>query len=222
MHRLAGDADLTLAQSTTTTITSNTTTSNDINNTTKQTTSHPASAFSEAVSKGQIKLAEVQSLLRTMREDLEGDRFWRYQAAISPGLQEYIEALAFAHYLEHGTLVSYLQVQATLRYTLIGSSSQNEKENKDKDKGEISHSRDSDGDRTGDDGNPEGKGENDSETGGGERQKDLFKLPYDDYLLGVSDLTGELMRFAISAITSRGGRQVARQVSDFVRNCKAG
>lgn len=215
MHRLAGDADLTLA--TTTTTTSNTTTSNDINNnnTTK------ASAFSEAVSKGQIKLAEVQSLLRTMREDLEGDRFWRYQAAISPGLQEYIEALAFAHYLEHGTLVSYLQVQATLRYTLTGSS-QNEKENKGRDKGEISHSRDSDGDRTGDDGNPEGKGENDSETGGGERQKELFKLPYDDYLLGVSDLTGELMRFAISAITSRGGRQVARQVSDFVRNCKAG
>lgn len=43
-----------------------------------------------------------------------------------------------------------------------------------------------------------------------------------DYLLGLSDLTGELMRFAISGIARRGGRTKANEVCAFVRNCKAG
>jgi len=109
-----------------------------------------------------------------MREDLQGDRFWRYQQAVSPGLQEYIEALALAHYLETGKLIGYSDVQATLCRDAEDSS-------------EI-----------------------------------LFPLPMDDYLLGASDVTGELMRFAITAIGRRGGRGTARSVSDFVRNCKAG
>ena len=43
-----------------------------------------------------------------------------------------------------------------------------------------------------------------------------------DYLLGLSDLTGELMRFAISGIAHRGGRRKAQNVCAFVRGCKAG
>ena len=49
-----------------------------------------------------------------MRHEVSGDQFWRYQRNISPGLQEYIEALGFTHYLEHGTLVSLDEVQCTL------------------------------------------------------------------------------------------------------------
>lgn len=37
-----------------------------------------------------------------------------YERQVSPGLQEYIEALSFAHFLEHGGLITYEQVQATL------------------------------------------------------------------------------------------------------------
>ena len=87
-------------------------------------------------------------------------------------MQEYIEALALAHYFETGLgkLIGYSGVQETL--SLDGVK--------------------------------------------------LFPLPMDDYLLGVSDVTGELMRFAITAIGRRGGRGKARTVSDFVRNCKAG
>ncbi|EJU01039.1 Translin [Dacryopinax primogenitus] len=48
-----------------------------------------------------------------------------------------------------------------------------------------------------------------------------FPLPPSDYLLGISDLTGELMRYAISAITTPGGRIRARVVCDFVRDCRA-
>ena len=49
-----------------------------------------------------------------MRNEVAGDRFWRYQRNVSPGLQEYIEALSFAHYLEHQTLISYAEVQESL------------------------------------------------------------------------------------------------------------
>lgn len=50
-----------------------------------------------------------------------------------------------------------------------------------------------------------------------------FPLTVSDYLLGLSDLTGELMRFAISGLSShKGGRAKATQVCAFVRACKAG
>jgi predicted translin family RNA/ssDNA-binding protein len=49
-----------------------------------------------------------------------------------------------------------------------------------------------------------------------------FSLPVEDYLLGISDLTGELMRFAISGITRRGGRAKAMEICAFVRECKSG
>ena len=40
--------------------------------------------------------------------------------------------------------------------------------------------------------------------------------------MGLSDLTGELMRFAIATIPRRGGRQKATDVCTFVRSCRAG
>ncbi|KAH9890960.1 Translin [Cubamyces lactineus] len=123
-----------------------------------------------AAARAKGKLAEIQALFANMRDELTGDRFWRYQRNVSPGLQEYIEALSFAHYLEHRSLISYDQVQTTLT------------------------------DREG---------------------NFFFPLPLEDYLLGLADLTGELMRFAIAAIPRRGGRQKASDVCSFVRACKA-
>lgn len=67
-----------------------------------------------AAAKGREKLKEVQKLLASIRGEVEGDRFWRYQRNVSPGLQEFIEALSFAHYLETGNLISYNQVQQSL------------------------------------------------------------------------------------------------------------
>ena len=60
------------------------------------------------------KLREVQALFACMKHELHGNRFWRYHSQVSPSLQEYIEALSFAHYLEHGSLISLDQVQRSL------------------------------------------------------------------------------------------------------------
>ncbi|KAG8702191.1 hypothetical protein FRC08_003641 [Ceratobasidium sp. 394] len=46
-----------------------------------------------------------------------------------------------------------------------------------------------------------------------------LELSNADYLLGVSDLTGELMRLAISTVTRPGGRDRVLHIAQFVRRC---
>lgn len=76
----------------------------------------PRSQGLRAGGKGHEKLKEVQRLLATIRQEIQSDQFWRYQRNVSPGLQEYIEALSFVHYLETGRLITYNEVQeSTLR-----------------------------------------------------------------------------------------------------------
>ncbi|EGO03646.1 hypothetical protein SERLA73DRAFT_175199 [Serpula lacrymans var. lacrymans S7.3] len=126
---------------------------------------------SESVAKrSRDKLQEVQSIYARMNDEVPDEQFWRYHQTISPGLQEYIEALSFTHYIQYGTLITYGQVRTSL---------------------------------SDDNGVP------------------FFPLPLEDYLLGLSDLTGELMRYAISGIARRGGRAKAGEVCAFVRHCKA-
>lgn len=115
------------------------------------------------------KLGEVQALYARLRIEFQGDLFWRHHRSVSPGLQEYIEALSFAHYLGHASLVTFDQVQKTLV-----------------DADDVP----------------------------------FFPLPVEDYLLGLSDLTGELMRLAISGIARKGGRDRAQEICTFVRQCK--
>lgn len=71
-------------------------------------------AGKKASQQAYTKLREIQDLYAKLRPELQGDRFWRYQRQVSPGLQEYIEALSFAHYLEHGSLITFEEVQRTL------------------------------------------------------------------------------------------------------------
>ncbi|KAK7058304.1 hypothetical protein VNI00_001935 [Paramarasmius palmivorus] len=67
-----------------------------------------------AATQGRQKLRQVHEIYNGLKGELVGDRFWRYERQVSPGLQEYIEALSFAHFLEHGALITFAQVQETL------------------------------------------------------------------------------------------------------------
>jgi len=130
----------------------------------------PVSGHDKAVKKALPKLREIQEIFFRLKDEIQGPNFWHHRRSVSPGLQEYIEALSFSHYLEHGTLITFAGVQATL---------------------------------TDASGVP------------------YFPLQKKDYLLGLSDLTGELMRFGISGIGRRGGRAKAQAVCAFVRQCKS-
>lgn len=68
----------------------------------------------KAVSSGREKLREIQAMFANIKDEVKGDRFWRYQRQVSPGLQEFIEALSFAHYLETGKLISFEEVQKAI------------------------------------------------------------------------------------------------------------
>ncbi|KAI9888057.1 MAG: hypothetical protein M1823_000179 [Watsoniomyces obsoletus] len=91
---------------------------------------------------------EISNLFFSISQDVQGSNAWRYQRQISPGIQEYIEALSFEHYLVHQTLI-------TPR--------------------EASH------------GIP-----------------GHVRLTEDDYVLGIFDLVGEMMRFGITQIATLG------------------
>jgi predicted translin family RNA/ssDNA-binding protein len=80
--------------------------------------------------------------------DLQGINAWRYQRQISPGIQEYMEAVSFEHYLKTQSLITRDGASRTIS-------------------GNV--------DLTG-----------------------------DDYVLGIFDLVGELMRFAITTMATTG------------------
>ncbi|KAF2453859.1 Translin [Lineolata rhizophorae] len=83
-------------------------------------------------------------------------RAHRYAWQVSPGLQEFVEAATFGHYLRHQTLMSFDEVQKL--WTETGEQGQ-----------------------------------------GGEGM-----LQYSDYVLGVFDLTGEMMRWAVLMVAVWG------------------
>jgi predicted translin family RNA/ssDNA-binding protein len=99
-------------------------------------------------SETQERYAAMQKQFVAIAPDLQGINAWRYQRQISGGIQEYMEAISFEHYLRHQSLITISQSAATLQ--------------------------------------------------GG------IELTGDDYVLGLFDLVGELMRFAITTMATTG------------------
>lgn len=94
------------------------------------------------------RYAAMQKQFSAIAPDLTGINAWRYQRQISGGIQEYMEAVSFEHYLRHQALITISEAAGTLQ--------------------------------------------------GG------IELTGDDYVLGLFDLVGELMRFAITTMATTG------------------
>ncbi len=47
--------------------------------------------------------------------DGAGQEYWRYRRAFSPGLQEFIEAVSFLHYIKHAALITREEVEEVIR-----------------------------------------------------------------------------------------------------------
>ncbi|KAL9630725.1 MAG: hypothetical protein Q9164_006273 [Protoblastenia rupestris] len=90
----------------------------------------------------------ILDLFNAISPDLHGSNAWRYQRQVSSGIQEFIEAMSFRHYLETQTLLRYSEAQAQIPYNVM--------------------------------------------------------LTEEDYALGLFDLSGELMRFAITSLATTG------------------
>ncbi|KAF2007333.1 Translin [Amniculicola lignicola CBS 123094] len=92
--------------------------------------------------------------IKGLGADLHGVNAYRYERQVTGGLQEFIEALSFQHYLETQTLITY--EEATARILKMG---------------ELSAP---------------------------------IHLSPQDYVLGIFDMIGELMRFSITSMATNG------------------
>ncbi|PWN50540.1 Translin [Violaceomyces palustris] len=109
-------------------------------------------------------------------------RAQRYERAIGPGMEEFIEALSFYHYLRYGNLVSLQEVQARFRLKPFA--------------------------------------EGGSDALGGQEGAILLPIPTSRYLLGLSDLTGELMRFATNAVGQGDTGKIVNPVLSLLRDIR--
>ncbi|KAJ5638927.1 hypothetical protein N7528_001317 [Penicillium herquei] len=99
----------------------------------------------------QVRLDQIRALFTSIIPDVTGINSWRYQRQISGGIQEFIEAISFDHYLRTQQLISLSESQARLPKEIL--------------------------------------------------------LTEEDYLMGLFDLTGEMMRFAVMALSSGSATQ---------------
>ncbi|KAN0072729.1 Translin [Elaphomyces granulatus] len=96
----------------------------------------------------QSRFDQITALFQSIVPDISGLNAWRYQRQITWGIQEFIEALSFLHYIQTQTLISPAEVAAQL---------------------------------------PPG-----------------VMVTEEDYLMGILDLTGEMMRFAVTVLSTGG------------------
>ena len=73
-------------------------------------TAADTSVFAEA----RQRLAEIFVLFEQAAPDLRGGDLYRFGRQITGGLQEYIEAVTFLHYLETGVVLSHEALNASL------------------------------------------------------------------------------------------------------------
>lgn len=156
------------------------------------------------------KIHDVLVLFRGIALELEEGDPYLHHSAYLPGVQEFIEALSYLEYLKTRTLLSLDRAQHYLVFsrsevptpTLVAEAQQ-EKGDKNKEEG--------------------GEGETARESGHAEPAAKEVVLPLNpvDYVQGIADLTGELMRLSINAVGG-GNRDLPFQILPFVQAVHCG
>ncbi|GAA5883199.1 hypothetical protein JCM1840_004669, partial [Sporobolomyces johnsonii] len=130
------------------------------------------------------KMAELRALFEKLRDEVQGENFWRYERSISPGIQEYLEGFTFYYYLEHRTLPTLAEAQASLlppppaQYTSATPTAAPSTESTSTKPTPLA----------------------DPQPRSPEEPAPYVHVSGEDYLGGVADLTGELMRLAIASV----------------------
>ena len=121
------------------------------------------------------KLREVGQFLRGIAEELRGVDPWLHLSAFSPGLQEFVEALAYYVFLQQGQLVSMAEARQWLVFSVE------------------------------------------------EEEQEHISVPLSElnYVLGVGDMTGELMRMCITAVGA-GQHEVPFLTLPFISSVHCG
>ncbi|XP_050805130.1 translin-associated protein X isoform X1 [Gopherus flavomarginatus] len=138
----------------------------------------------EILNESEAKLEAVRQKIKQVAQELIGEDMYQFHRAISPGLQEYVEAVSFQYFIKTRSLISVKEINKQLIFTM-------------EDKEEETNMPSS---------NP--------------HDKQLYtwslKVTPVDYLLGVADLTGELMRMCINSV-GNGDIDTPFELSQFLR-----
>ncbi|XP_022097266.1 translin-associated protein X-like [Acanthaster planci] len=155
------------------------------------------------IREAQAKIEAIQSgLLLRIAQELEGEDPFLFQRAVSPGLQEYVEAVLFLGYAAEARLMGLGEVRGQLRFRVPATD------------GEDSKSKDS-SDPTVEGVLPESVDQENLPRTPPMRTLALHLSPT-DYVLGMADFTGELMRACINGIGA-GDAQTPFALVAFLR-----
>ncbi|KAI8318900.1 Translin [Martensiomyces pterosporus] len=130
----------------------------------------PEKVFKDA----EFKHAQVLELFRKVSVELQGSNAYKYNRQVTPGLQEYIEAIGLWTFLQHDALITKEQVLDKL-----------------------------------------------SVEGADGQRRPLVEVTDVDYILGISDLPGEVNRYCINSI-GKGDHEAVERCLVFLRNLKEG
>nr|XP_056708843.1 translin-associated protein X isoform X1 [Euleptes europaea] len=138
----------------------------------------------EILMESEAKLDIVRQKIKQIAQELMGEDMHQFHRAISPGLQEYVEAVSFQYFIKTRTLVSIEVINEQLMFAA-------------EDKEEETKVPASDCLNT-------------------QSHNWSLKVTPVDYLLGVADLTGELMRMCINSV-GNGDIDTPFELSQFLR-----
>ncbi|NWR74469.1 TSNAX protein, partial [Centropus unirufus] len=135
----------------------------------------------EILKDSQVKLDAIRRKIRQVAQELVGEDMYQYHKAISPGLQEYVEAVSFQYFIKTRSLISIEDINKQLIFPP-----------EEKEETMFFNYRDL------------------------QTHTLSLKVTPVDYLLGVADLTGELMRLCISSV-GNGDMDTPFELSQFLR-----
>uniref|UniRef100_A0A6B2F7L5 Translin-associated protein X n=1 Tax=Bothriechis nubestris TaxID=1766655 RepID=A0A6B2F7L5_9SAUR len=136
----------------------------------------------EILAESEVKLDLVRQKIKQVAQELMGEDMHQYHRAISPGLQEYVEAVSFQYFIKTRSLISLEDINRQLIFKEV---------NKEEERKPSSDSPNN--------------------------QNDTWNIKVTpvDYLLGVADLTGELMRMCINSV-GNGDIDTPFELSQFL------
>uniref|UniRef100_A0A8C6TF19 Translin-associated protein X n=1 Tax=Neogobius melanostomus TaxID=47308 RepID=A0A8C6TF19_9GOBI len=140
----------------------------------------------EILNEADVKLDAVRQKIGLIADELRGEDIYQFHKAFTPGIQEYVEAVSFQHFIRHRSLISLEEINARLVFMRTEKA------------------------------DPEAPA--DATPGA---YVLTFHVTPSDYLLGVADLTGELMRLCISSV-GNGDIDTPFQLSQFLRQIHDG
>lgn len=167
------------------------------------TASNDSGANEEVFASARAKLQEVQGIVQQMARELSGQDPYKFQSAYTIGIEEYIEALSYYVFLKEARLVTIEEVQERLTFLIKTKDVKLEEAKRDAEvEKETSLEKDQEGEMDCSNIPPQ--------------PSLVFPLSPTMFVLGVADLTGELMRLTINAVGS-GDHEMPFVVLQFIR-----